>query len=97
MNAEHGLEAVLAELVRRVVREELQVALVAARGEPGPAGLYRLAQVAKVTNVSVASLKRLRASGCLVPDGTGKLARYTVESVREALRLEADSRRRPRK
>lgn len=83
------LDSAMESLVRRVVKEEIgrELSLPAV----APPSLYALGKLPAITGLSYSALKQLRAQGYLVGDGEGKLARYTVEQVREALRKRADN------
>jgi hypothetical protein len=82
LSIEEVIEAAVERAVRKAVGEIRRDA---------PTALYALSKLPPLTDLSLSALKRLRADGYLVGDGEGKLARFTVEAVREALRKKADA------
>ena len=90
-----SLEETLAEVVRKVVREELERALAAAPAGAEP-DLVPLGDVRQYVQVSKSTLKRWIAAGTLEKHGQGRLTRVKLADVRAALDGATTSKKQPK-
>lgn len=78
------LEQMVGQFLRDALRDVVREEFARLKAQPDEE-LLTLRQAAAASNLSVSTLKALRADGHLVAIGSGKLARYTVAAVRKAL------------